>query len=79
MAIQNFPAKNFGFFYKGHGGPATTDISKGAFDTRLVSVHPRMGDARIEKKYSKAQHGWDFKVLNTPLYQKTGTRKNLSC
>ena len=60
LAIQNFPAKNFGFFYKGHGGPATTDISKGAFDTRLVSVHPRMKDARIEKKFSKAQHGWTF-------------------
>ena len=60
MAIQNFPAKNFGFFYKGHGGPATTDISKGAFDTRLVKVDIRMKDAGIEKKYSKAQHGWTF-------------------
>lgn len=60
IAKKNFPAKNFGFFYKGHGGPATTDISKGAFDTRLVNVHPRMGDAGIEKKFAKAQHGWTF-------------------
>ena len=72
MAIQNFPAENFGFFYKGHGGPATTDISKGAFDTRLIKVDARMKDAGIERKFAKAQHGWDLKdIANTRQFQKT--------
>jgi hypothetical protein len=60
IAIRDFDADNFGFFYKGHGGPATTDISKGAFDTRLVRVPAKMKDNAIEKKYSDAQHGWNF-------------------
>jgi hypothetical protein len=59
-AIKEFDADNFGFFYKGHGGPATTDISKGAFDTRLIRVDAKMSDNTIERKYGKAQHGWDF-------------------
>lgn len=60
QAVIDFDAENFGFFYKGHGGPATTDLSKGAFDTRLVRVDVKMKDAAIERKYAKAQHGWDF-------------------
>jgi hypothetical protein len=60
IAINDFNADNFGFFYKGHGGPATTDISKGAFDTRMVRVDPHMNDDQIEKKYSDTQHGWIY-------------------
>src|SRR6185436_1380463 len=44
VAVKDFDADNFGFFYKGHGGAATTDISKGAFDTRLVRVDAGMKD-----------------------------------
>ena len=76
IAVKNFPAENFGFFYKGHGGPATTDISKGAFDTRLVTIDPRMGDSKIEKKYAKAQHGWDFEgYCEYPVISKNSVKQ----
>ena len=76
IAIRNFPAKNFGFFYKGHGGPATTDLSKGIFDTRLVTVNPRMSDNRIEKKFSDAQHGWDYEgFFEYPVISKNSVKQ----
>jgi hypothetical protein len=60
IAVNDFDADNFGFFYKGHGGPATTDISKGAFDTRLVRVNANMDDDEIEGEFANAQPGWTF-------------------
>ena len=60
IVLRDFKAEKYGFFYKGHGGPATTDISRGVFDTRMVSVDPNMSEAAIEKKYGNAQKGWDF-------------------
>lgn len=60
IAVKDFDAENFGFFYKGHGGPATTDLSRGAFDTRLVRVDAKMKDDALEAEFSDAQPGWTF-------------------
>ncbi|TMI93192.1 MAG: hypothetical protein E6H08_10720 [Bacteroidetes bacterium] len=70
--VQDFEAENFGFFYKGHGGPATTDISKGVFDTRLVKVDRKMKDEKIESKYSNTQPGWTFEgFCEYPAFEKS--------
>src|SRR5258705_572517 len=75
IALKDFAADNFGFFYKGHGGPATTDISKGAFDTRMVRVEPGMNDDEIEDKYSDVQHGWTFEGFCEYPVMSKNTRK----
>src|SRR4030095_1892467 len=40
FVMEKFPAVNYGFFYKGHGGPGETDLAKGIFDTKMGHVDP---------------------------------------
>ena len=56
--IENFEAENYGFFYKGHGGPGETDLAKGIFDTKLEYIDPKLDDDEIETKFKNSQHGW---------------------
>src|SRR5688572_693042 len=74
-AVKNFPAENYGFFYKGHGAAAKTDLAKGVFDTKMVNVHPKMKEAGIERKFSNAQPGWDLEgFLEYPIITKNGNK-----
>lgn len=60
IVVENFPATNYGFFYKGHGGPGETDLAKGMFVTRTAYINPKLSDARLEKMYGDKQKGWHF-------------------
>ena len=60
FVIRNFEADNFGFFYKGHGGPGETDIPKGVFDTKLEFIDPGLTDEQINDKFKNSQRGWTF-------------------
>lgn len=75
IVLRDFKAHNYGFFYKGHGGPATTDISKGVFDTNMVLVDPKMRDEAIEEKFANAQKGWTFEgFCEYPVISKGAVR-----
>jgi hypothetical protein len=41
---KNYPAKNYGFFYKGHGGSGGTDISSAVFMEKLFKLPPNIID-----------------------------------
>ena len=57
---KNFKADQYGFFYKGHGGPGETDLSSGMFDTKMVYVDAKWHDRKIEKEYHNKQKGWTY-------------------
>ncbi|HEX3167894.1 MAG TPA: clostripain-related cysteine peptidase [Chitinophagaceae bacterium] len=58
--VENFPASHYGFFYKGHGGPAETDLARGIFVTRTAYIDPKWSDSKLEKEYGNKQKGWFF-------------------
>lgn len=57
---DKFPAENYGFFYKGHGGPGETDLGKGIFDTKMGHIDPAWNQEEIEKQFRNNQPGWTF-------------------
>lgn len=60
IVVENFPAANYGFFYKGHGGPGETDLARGMFVTRTAYINPKLPDSRLQKMYGDKQKGWTF-------------------
>ena len=60
IVVDNFPAANYGFFYKGHGGPGETDLARGMFVTRTAYINPKLPDSRLQKMYGDKQKGWTF-------------------
>ena len=60
FVIEKFPADNYGFFYKGHGGPGETDLAKGIFDTKMGHVDPAWSEEEIENQFRNNQPGWHF-------------------
>lgn len=76
IAIDHFPSDKYGFIYKGHGGAGTTDISKGAFNTKMVVVDPQITDDEIEEKFGSIERGWTFEgYCEYPVVSKNSVRK----
>ncbi len=76
LVIANFPSDKYGFIYKGHGGAGTTDISRGAFNTKMVVVDPKITDDEIEEKFGNAERGWTFEgYCEYPVVTKNAVRK----
>ena len=60
VVIKNFEADHYGFFYKGHGGPAETDLARGIFVTRTAYIDPKWKDTKLQDLYGDKQKGWLF-------------------
>jgi hypothetical protein len=76
IVVENFPATNYGFFYKGHGGPGEGDLARGMFVTRTAYVTPKIRDSQLEKMYGDRQRGWTFEgYCEYPAIKKSGKKK----
>jgi len=60
VVIESFEADHYGFFYKGHGGPAETDLARGIFVTRTAYVDPKWKEAKLQNMFNSKQKGWLF-------------------
>jgi len=74
--VENFKAQRYGFFYKGHGGPAETDLARGIFVTRTAYINPKWSDSKLEKEYDNKQKGWLFEgYCEYPAVKKNNRNK----
>jgi len=59
---RNFPAEQYGFICKSHGGPGTGDISSGQFYEKIFKVPAEVAndEEKIKEIISKNTKGWTF-------------------
>jgi hypothetical protein len=57
---EKYPADNYGFFYKGHGGAAEGDIGSGRFFEKLFKIEPNWSDEKVDEVLAKKIPGWAY-------------------
>ena len=63
--VENFPASTYGFFYKGHGGPAKTDLAKGLLIQGLLNVDPNERLKNRKENIKNKRDGHLKDIVNT--------------
>ncbi len=76
---KQYPALNYGYIYKGHGGPATGDISSGVFFEKMIKLPDNVvnDEAKLEEAVKNLARGWTYSgVYKIAGYMKSNVNDN---